>query len=160
MTVNPQAANTVRPRMFGRGDYMLPPTVQTNIPRQHYHGAPGLWAYARGFLVETCYALPWTPVALFVRVHSDNSTDDTTAVVLTMIARDEDNEVVTVVWRQEYDTTSTPDNNKPSNSQPSSDRTATTWQLTIDGAVPHQGTGGVRPSPPILADIIRRAVTN
>lgn len=132
MTVNPQATNTARPRMFGQGDYVLPHTVQTNIPRQHYHGAPGLWAYARGVLVETCYALPWTPIALFVRVHADDSTDGTTAVALTMIARDEDNEVVTVVWRQEYGTTDT-----PCSHQPNSGRTGTAWQLTIDGTVPH-----------------------
>ncbi|OLF08572.1 hypothetical protein [Actinophytocola xanthii] len=74
--------------------------------------------------------------------------------MLTMIARDEDNEVVAVVWRQEYGTT-----DPPSSHQPNSSRTGTGWQLTIDGAVPHQGTGGVRPSPPILADIIRHAIT-
>lgn len=93
------------------------------------------------------------------RRRADHSTDDTSAVVLTMIACDEGNEVVTVVWRQDYGTTDHPNSNQPSSGRMGSGRMGTAWRLTIDGAVPHQGTGGVRPSPPILADIIRRAVT-
>jgi hypothetical protein len=133
MTTDSQATATAQPRLFGQPRYVLPDTVHTNISRQHYDGAPGLWAYARGLLVETSHAPSWTPVALYVRVCTDSS-DNTTAVVLTLIARDENNQIVTVVWRQEHGT---------------GDRTSNGWQFTIDGVVPHQSTGRLRPSPSV-----------
>lgn len=141
-------ATTTRPRMFGQRDYILPDTVQSNIYPQHYDGAPGLWAYARALLIETCDALAWTPLSLFVGVEFDTDTDDTTAVVLTIVARDEHQDrtkdVVTVVWRQDYGTGA---------------QGRDVWQLTINGAVRHHpGSTHVRPSPPILATIIRDAV--
>ena len=147
MTSDSRAEHTPRPRMFGQRDYTLPDTVRTNIPRQHYDGAPGLWAYARGLLIETCYALPWTPLALFVGVETDDA-DNTTAVVVTIIAKDEttghNNDIVTVVWRQDRDP---------------GDQGHGVWQLTVNGAVRrHPGSTHVRPSPPILAGIIRDAI--
>lgn len=137
-----RAAGASLPRMFGQRDYLLPDTVHTNIPRQHYEGAPGMWAYARGLLVETCRVLPATPVGLFYRVCTD-SVGNTAAVVVTAIARDDNNDIVTVIWRQEHGM---------------AEAGPIGWQLTIDGAVPHNGSGRVRPSPPILATIISRTV--
>jgi hypothetical protein len=91
--------------MFGQRDYTLPHTVQTNIPPQRYEGEPGMWAYARGLLIETCYALPWTPLSLFVGVEPLND-NNTSALVLTIVAKDEnkdsDRDIVTVVWRQDH----------------------------------------------------------
>jgi hypothetical protein len=147
MSTDSRTEQAARPRMFGQRAYTLPDSVRTNIPRQHYDGAPGLWAYARGLLIETCYAMPWTPLALFVGVEPDND-DSTTAVVLTIIAKDEstvyNNNIVTVVWRQDHDL---------------GGRGNGAWQLTINGAVRrHPGSTHVRPSPPILAGIIRDAV--
>jgi hypothetical protein len=128
--------------MFGQAMYVLPETVQANISRQHYHGAPGLWEYARGVLVETSRALRGMPLAVFSRVEADDS-ERTTAVVITAVARAENNDVVTVVWRQEYH----------------GDEQESGWLLTVNGVVPHdQGTGRVRPAPPFLADIVFRAV--
>lgn len=51
MTTDSPAEQTSRPRVFGQRDYTLPDSVRTNIPRQHYDGAPRLWAYARGLLI-------------------------------------------------------------------------------------------------------------
>ena len=147
MTTDSRTDQAARPRMFGQRDYVLPDSVRTNISRQHYDGAPGLWTYARGLLIETCYALPWTPLALFVSVETDND-DNTTAVVLTLIAKDENtddnNDIVTVVWRQDHGAGS---------------QDHDVWQLTINGAVRRRpGSTHVRPSPPILAAIIRDAI--
>jgi hypothetical protein len=99
-----------QPRMFGKRDYLLPHTVHSNIPHQHGDGEPVLWAYAGGLLLETCYALPLTPLALFVGAETDTD-GDTTAVVLTIVATDENTDrktgsegIVTVVWRQDRGT--------------------------------------------------------
>ena len=131
-------ATTTRPRKFGQRDYILPDTVQSNIYPQHYDGAPGLWAYARALLIETCDALAWTPLSLFVGVEFDNDTDDTTAVVLTIVARDEHQDrtkdVVTVVWRQDYSTGS-----------PGARRLAAHHQR-------RRAPPGFHPRPPVTAD--------
>lgn len=107
----------------------------------------GAKTHTHNQLIETCYALPWTPLALFVGFETDTD-DNTTAVVLTIIAKDETtdhhNDIVTVVWRQDRNP---------------GDQGHDAWQLTINGAVRrHPGSTHVRPSPPILAGIIRDAI--
>ncbi|HEU5483932.1 MAG TPA: hypothetical protein VFU98_03420, partial [Microlunatus sp.] len=82
-----------------------------------------------------------------VGVETDNA-DNTTAVVVTIIAKDEttghNNDTVTVVWRQDRNP---------------GDQGHDVWQLTINGAVRRlPGSTRVRPSPPILAGIIRDAI--
>jgi hypothetical protein len=143
MTTNSHAAETALPRMFGQRDYRLPDSVQTNISRQHYDGAPGMWDYARGLLIETCLVLPWTPLTLFLGVEPFND-EETSAVVVTIVAQDENRDIVTVVWRQDHGVGA---------------QGQDVWQLTINGAVHHhRGSTHVRPSPPILASIIRDTI--
>lgn len=139
-----RTADTAQPRMFGQRVYVLPDTVQSDIPRRAVAGEYGRWTYARAVLVEICDALQYTPVALYDRLCTD-SIGNPAAVVITVIARDENDEIVTVVWRQDRGLNGHGPNG---------------WELTINGAVPDGGTGRLRPSPPMLADIIRRAITN
>lgn len=96
--------------------------------------------------------MPLTPLALFVGVETDTD-GDTTAVVLTIVAKDENTDretgsedIVTVVWRQDRGTGA---------------QGRDVWQLTINAAAHHHpGSRHVRPSPPILASIIRDALNS
>lgn len=84
-------------------------------------------------------ALSWTPVALHLRVDSDDN-DDTTAVILTIISSEKRDHTVTV-WRQNF---------APGG--------AVSWQLCIDGQLLDCYSGWRRPSPRALAGHIRRVV--
>lgn len=137
-----RTADTAKPRMFGQHEYVLPDTVQSNVPQHASDDEPARFAYARGLLVALSRLLPCTPLSLYVRLCTD-SVGNPAAVVITVIAMDENDEILTVVWRQERGLAALGPND---------------WQLTINGAVPHGGTGRIRPAPPMLATIVGRAL--
>lgn len=116
-------------QLFGDEDtYVLPDTVHTNIPLGPKPDEPAGWHHARGLLVHLCRDLHGTPIALYYRT-LETSTDKTNGAVVTAIARDHDNQLITVVWRE------TP--------RASRWRRTTTGQLTVNG-VPALRTTGVR----------------
>jgi hypothetical protein len=126
MTSNTQTGSAGRPRRFGQHTYVLPASVQSNIPPYPSRDEVGRCAYARGLLVEISRTLPCTPLALYVRLCTDHI-GNPTAVVITVIAQDEHDEILTIVWRQERGLNALGPNH---------------WQLTINGAIPHRGTDG------------------
>jgi hypothetical protein len=141
-TSGSRSADTAQPRMFGQHGYVLPNTVRSNVARHASANEPTRFAYARGFLVELNRLLSYRPLSLYVRLCTD-SVGNPTAVVITVIAVDENDEILTVVWRQERGLDALGPND---------------WQLTINGAVPHGGTGRLRPAPPMFATIVSRAL--
>src|SRR5262245_2173113 len=77
----------------------LPDTVHTNIPRQPQPAGDATANHARGILVHLSRDLHGTPIALYHQPLKTR-TGDTIGSVVTAIARDHDDQLITVVWRE------------------------------------------------------------
>jgi len=141
MTIEPRIADTATPRMFGRHEYVLPDMPICNVPPHKLDDEPHRWTYVRALLLEICDVLPCTPLVLLDRLCTD-TTAPPTATVITVIVQDTDDHDHTIVVRRHH-----------------GGRNGDGWQLTVNGAIPDGGTGRVRPSPPMLARLIRDAIT-
>lgn len=143
----PQGPFWRSPRMFDCADYrrcyVLPETVETNIPRWGSLGEFGSFDYARGVLVELTCHLPATPVALHYRELATTPARLPVGIEITATVGDSLGELITVVVRRE---------NAPHG--PRGDH----WELAVDGVVPADGVASHPPSLPWMARLVRCAV--
>jgi hypothetical protein len=133
----PPTAQQAPPRMFGQRSYVLPDDVHTNLPHRPSDDAePGEWHRARGLLIELCRQLDATPVALYLRsLRTPIGNPD--GVVVTAIARDQHDQIHTVVWRHQL--------------HPQGPALQPEGHLTVDGMDPPYSTGKVPPTAPWMA---------
>ena len=138
MTIDlPPTAEQPPPRMFGQRSYLLPDDVHTNLPHSPSHDTePGEWHRARGLLIELCWQLDATPVALYLR-SLRTPTGNPDGVVVTAIARDQHDQIHTVVWRHQL--------------HPCGPALQPEGQLTVNGMTPPRSTGKLPPTAPWLA---------
>lgn len=146
MRTAPQVARTWWDRTIAtwftdQDTYVLPDTVHTNLARQPQPHEPGTDNHARGILVHLTRDLHGTPIALY-RQPLESRTGDTVGSVVTAIARDHDDQLITVVWRE--------------TTQPPRWRRTTTGQLTVNGIPALRTTRHRRPPASWLARIAWR----
>ncbi|SDD56058.1 hypothetical protein [Actinokineospora iranica] len=120
--------------------YILPTTVDTNIPPAGSLGGFGAHDWARGHLVELHQRLGGTPVSLhYQELDSGNPVRNPVGQEVTVTLRDERGDVVTVVSRTE---------NWPFG--PRGDH----WELAVDGVRPRGGLHTYPPTLPYLAFLV------
>lgn len=122
--------------------YLLPDTVDSNIPHRPIPGDYGAWWFARGLLVETSRYLRTTPWSLHYQECNHPHTCAPLNTVVTAVVRD-DNTLVRIVFTYGC---------APYN--PRGDF----WELLVNDRQPEDGSGRCAPSPLVLANIAWRAV--
>lgn len=132
-----------------RRNYLLPDTVETNIPRRHSLGGLGAHDWARGHLAELCFRLGGVPLSLhyeelLLRPPSNPAVPgerlrEGIGLQVTACLRDQHGQDVTVITRNE--------------SRPCGPR-RDYWQVTVNGEIPDgaddPGLNGVHTYPPSL----------
>lgn len=151
MSISAAPRPTTRPRWITPYDasrcYLLPATVECNIPRRGTPGECGAWDWARGHLVELHRRLGGTPLGLHYRdlvarhPHDPADVAPHLPVGVEVAARlcTRDDRLVTVVSRAEH--------------APYGPR-GDYWQVTVDGEIPTDADDpalhGVHRYPPTL----------
>ncbi|QFZ20532.1 hypothetical protein [Saccharothrix syringae] len=158
MSITAALRPTTRPRWITPYDasrcYLLPDTVECNIPRRGAAGECGAWDWARGHLVELHFRLGGAPAALYYRDLVAPHPHDALGVAphlpvgveVTARLRTREDRLVTVVSRVE--------------SAPHGPR-GDHWQVTVDGEIPTDaddpalhGEHRYPPSLPFLAFLV------
>ncbi|UJW32534.1 hypothetical protein L3Q67_01725 [Saccharothrix sp. AJ9571] len=122
--------------------YLLPDTVDSNIPRRGGLGEPGAWNVARGLLVELCRALAATPISLRYQELETRRSRAPIGIRVTAAAL-RDHRRVTAIYRRE---------NAPYSTR------GDYWLLTVNGLLDPDGEGVHPPSLPRIATIARRTL--
>lgn len=125
--------------------YVVPEDVECNIPRHPQLGDCIAWNIARGHLIEACHATGGRPVGLlYIDLPSVNPRGWTIQIVTTL--RLPEGQHVTAIATERH--VSGPDGGDRS------------WSIQVNGIHIPRESRGEAPSPAVVGEIVRRALTD